>query len=130
ASSSGGFSAAGADGQSNDLIGIHAQFWRSRTPTPPESICRSGHGTATCALHLNSHDGADGTYPVQYSAVDATTGAVGAVQSSVFQLDNTPPTTTTSLSGTIVRGWYDTPVTVSFSATDGSGVGVDHTSYN
>jgi hypothetical protein len=125
-----GLTASAPNGQSNDLIEIHAQFWRSGTAVPPESICGTGKGTATCALHLNSHDGADGTYTVQYSAVNATTGAVGAVQSSVFQLDNTPPTTTTSLSGTIVRGWYDTPVTVSFSATDGSGVGVDHTSYN
>jgi hypothetical protein len=119
-----------APGQSNDLVEIHNQFWRTGTTPPPETICDSGVGTATCMLHLNSHDGADGTYTVDYSAVDAKTGAVGPLQSSVFKLDNTPPTTSTSLTGTLVRGWYDTPVTVAFSATDGNGVGVDHTSYN
>ena len=122
--------AGATNGQPNDVVEIHQRFWRSGTPAPPETICGSGKGVATCILHLNTNDGADGTYTVEYTAVDVTTGAVGAVQSSVFQVDSTPPTTTTALAGTLVRGWYDTPVTVSFSATDGSGVGVDHTSYN
>lgn len=116
-------------GHPGDLIEIHRRLWRVGTPAPPESICGSGTGTASCTLYLNTNDGLEGYYNVEYWAVDATSGAIEASQTAVFRLDNTAPTTFASLAGTFLRGWYRTPVTVTLSATDGPGVGVDHTGY-
>jgi hypothetical protein len=116
-------------GHEGDALEIHARFWRSGTPEPSESVCGTGAGTASCTLHLNTNDGADGQYTVEYWSVDTDTGAVEATQTKSLRLDNTAPTSTASLAGTFVRGWYNTPVTVTLSATDGNGVGVDHTGY-
>ncbi len=116
-------------GHEGDSLDIHAHFWRSGTPVPAESVCGSGTGTASCTLHLNANDAQDGQYTVEYWAVDTDTGAIEPPQTKMFELDNTAPTTVASLGGTLVRGWYNTPVTVTLSAGDAPGVGVDHTSY-
>lgn len=116
-------------GRSGDNIELHSRYWRTGTTPPADAVCASGTGTATCNLKLTSNDGGDGTYTIEFFAVDTTTGALGATLSPSFNLDNTPPTTTASLGGTLVRGWYNTPVNVTLSANDGAGVGVDHTTY-
>jgi hypothetical protein len=113
-------------GNASDLLEIHARFWRTGTQPPPETICGSGVGTADCTLHLDKQDGQDGQYTIEYWGVDATKGAIERTQSLSFRLDNTAPTSTASISGTFVRGWYNTPVTVTLAASDGTGVGVDH----
>jgi hypothetical protein len=117
------------NGHPNDALDIHARFWRIGSPAPSESVCGSGTGTAACTLHLNANDGFDGVYAIEYWTVDATSGAIEATQSKEFRVDNTPPTTFALLSGTFLRGWYRSPVTVTLFATDGAGVGVDHTTY-
>jgi hypothetical protein len=116
-------------GHEGDTLEIHEHFWRSGVQSPAESVCNSP-GTTSCTLHLNANDGADGQYTVEYWTVDTTTGAIEPTQTATFQLDNTAPTSSASLAGTLVRGWYNTPVTVTLSASDGAGVGVDHTSYS
>jgi hypothetical protein len=112
-----------------DSIELHARYWRTGTTAPADSICDTATGTATCNLNLNANDGADGTYTVEFFSVDTTDGAIGATKDVSFNLDNTAPTTTSSLAGTLVRGWYNTPVAVTLSGDDGTGVGVDHTTY-
>lgn len=121
-----GLTATAAAGDEGDEVDIHARFWRTGTPAPSEAVCGSGTGTATCTLHLDANDGADGQYTVEYWAVDATKNSIEPTHTASFRLDNTAPTSSASLSGTLVRGWYNTPVTVALSATDGAGVGVDH----
>jgi hypothetical protein len=116
-------------GRPNDLLEIHSRFWRTGTQPPPETICDSGFGSADCTVHLNKNDGLEGHYTVEYWGVDATTGSIEATHSEEFRLDNTAPTTSASLAGTFLRGWYRTPVTVTLAATDGAGVGVGFTTY-
>ncbi len=114
----------------NDALEIHEHYWRSGTPAPGESTCGpGGNGIVFCTLHLNANDGADGQYTLEYWSVDLNTSAIEAPQTALFMLDNTKPTTSASLTGTLVRGWYNTPVTVTLSASDGAGVGVDHTTF-
>jgi len=120
--------ATAANGQPDALV-IHERFWRSTTAMPGDSVCATGTGTASCTVHLNANDGSDGQYMLEYFAEDTTTGAVAAPQTVLFMRDDTNPTTNISLAGTLVRGWYNTPVTVTLSATDGAGVGVDRTRY-
>ncbi len=124
-----GLTATAAAGDETDLIEIHGRLWRSGTQPPPETTCGSGTGTATCTLHLNKNDGADGQYTVEYWAVDATKGSIEPTHTASFQLDNTAPASSAAIAGTLVRGWYNTPVTVTLSASDGAGVGVDHIGY-
>jgi hypothetical protein len=121
-----GLIATAPSGHEGDTLELHARFWRSGTNPPAESVCGSG---ASCTLHLNANDAQDGQYTLEYWAVDTTTNAIEAVHSAAFELDNTAPTSHADLAGTLVRGWYDTPVTVTLSAGDNPGVGVDHTSY-
>ncbi len=117
--------------QANDPLEIHARFWRAGTPEPADSTCGpGGNGVVFCTLHLNANDGADGQYTLEYWSVDTSTNAIEAPHTATFQLDDTAPTTAASLAGTLVRGWYDTPVTVSLPASDGPGVGVDHTAFS
>ncbi|MCD6468342.1 MAG: immune inhibitor A, partial [Thermoplasmata archaeon] len=48
----------------------------------------------------------------------------------VGKIDNEPPITTYSISGTMgLDDWYVSPVTITLTATDGDGSGVDHTYY-
>src|SRR5207253_30092 len=54
-------------------------------------------------------------------------GALGATASVPFTLDNTAPTTMSTLTGTPTRGWYNVSVPVALTASDGSGVGVQST---
>ncbi|MFL5946619.1 MAG: hypothetical protein ACJ74C_14440 [Gaiellaceae bacterium] len=124
-----GLATTAAAGKEADTFEIHARSWRFGSAAPSESVCGTGTGGATCTLHLDANDGFDGVYNVEYWSVDTTTGATEATQSREFRLDNTPPTTFPILSGTFVRGWYNTPVTVTLFATDGAGVGIDHTTY-
>lgn len=117
--------------QANDALEIHERFWRTGTPVPADSTCGpGGNGIVFCTLHLNANDGADGQYTLEYWSVDTNTQAIEPPQKATFRLDNTAPTTSASLAGTLVRGWYNTPVTVTLSADDGLGVGVDHTAFN
>lgn len=124
-----GLTATAANGQSGDVLDLHRRFWRSGTATPNDFVCGTGTGTASCTVHLNANDGADGQYRLEYFAEDAVTGAIEQTHTAFFMRDDTPPTTSATLAGTLVRGWYNTPVTVTLSATDGPGVGVDHTGY-
>ena len=116
-------------GQSGDTIELHARAWRTTTAAPAETVCGSGTGTAACTLHLDANDGSDGEYTLEYFSKDATTNAIEPTHTAVFRRDATRPSSSATLSGTFVRGWYNTPVTVTLSATDGAGVGVDHTTY-
>lgn len=50
-------------------------------------------------------------------------------QELTIPLDKTAPTTTASLSPAAVNGWYNNP-TVTFTASDGSGSGVDYTEFS
>jgi hypothetical protein len=113
--------------RSGDTVELHARFWREGTPAPASAVCAAAAGTASCGLHLTADDGVDGSYRVEFYAVDTTDGAFGATQSVPFTLDNTAPTTTSTLTGTTTRGWYNAAVPVSLTAYDGSGVGVDTT---
>jgi hypothetical protein len=125
-----GLTATAANGHAGDEIDLHERFWRSGTAAPSDSVCGTGTGAASCAVHLDANDGADGPYTLEYFAEDTVTGAIEPTQTALFMLDNTAPTTSASLAGTLVRGWYDTPVTVTLAPSDGAGVGVDHTSYS
>jgi len=116
-------------GHESDALEIHEHFWRSGTAVPGDSVCNAPGSTTSCTLHLNANDAQDGHYTVEFWSVDQTTGAIEPPHSATFELDNTPPTTASSLAGTLVRGWYNTPVTVTLSAGDNPGVGVDHTDY-
>jgi hypothetical protein len=116
-------------GRPNDLLEIHSRFWRVGTQPPPETICGSGFGLANCTVHLNKQDGLEGHYTVESWGVDATTGSIEATHTEEFRVDNTAPTTSASLTGTFLRGWSSTPVTVTLSATDGAGIGVGFTTY-
>ena len=116
-------------GRPNDLLEIHQRFWRTGVQPPPETTCGSGFGSADCTLHLTKQDGLEGHYTVEYWGVDATTGSIEATHTEEFRVDNTAPTTSASLAGTFLRGWYRSPVTVTLSATDGAGVGVGYTTY-
>jgi peptidoglycan/xylan/chitin deacetylase (PgdA/CDA1 family)/archaellum component FlaF (FlaF/FlaG flagellin family) len=64
------------------------------------------------------------TATVKYQAYD-NAGNAEAVNSQAIQIDTTPPDSTMSCnSGTCQSGFYNGPVSVSLSATDGSGSGV------
>jgi hypothetical protein len=124
-----GLTATAPSGHEGDALELHARFWRSGTNAPGESACGSGTGSASCTLHLNANDAQDGQYTLEYWALDTTTNAIEATHTATLLVDNTAPTTSAALAGTLVRGWYDTPVTVTLSATDGAGVGVGHSGY-
>ncbi|HYU86634.1 MAG TPA: hypothetical protein VEK80_17655 [Kribbellaceae bacterium] len=112
-----------------DTVELHAHAWRIGTPIPAVTTCGTGTGPATCSLHLTANDGADGQYLIDYYAVDTTTGAISASRVAGFTLDNSPPVTVVNFGATPVRGWYNTLGPVSLTADDGTGVGVDHTTY-
>jgi hypothetical protein len=118
------------DGRSGDAIELHARYWRDGTTPPGFTRCATGTGTATCDLHLTSNDGADGPYTVEYFSIDTTTGAISPTKRAPFTLDNTSPQTTLNFAGTPTRGWYNTLGPLTLSASDGPGVGVDHTTYS
>jgi hypothetical protein len=122
-----GLTAASDPSRPGDSITLSARYFRSGTTPPPFSSCATGTGTAGCTLHLDANDGLDGPYTVEYFATDTTTGALGATAQAFFTLDDTPPVTSAVLGGSTVRGWYNASVPVTLSATDGAGVGVDHT---
>lgn len=72
---------------------------------------------------------ADGSYSLPYYAVDIA-GNVEPARSVSFNIDNTPPSTTASPSGTPGNApWWRSVVLVTLSATDGAGVGVTGSQY-
>jgi hypothetical protein len=105
------------------LISIY-RCWRIGQPIPAPTSCLN-----LCGFEIQSNDGADGPYTLQYWSRDEGSGALEPPHTVSLTLDNTPPTTTVSLSGTLTRGWYRTPVNVALDASDGPGVGVEGTAF-
>ena len=106
--------------QAVKLLPCRLRYWRTGTTPPADTTCASGEGTATCSA-AEANDGQDGTYSVEFFSFVRTDVSIGATEDVTLNLDNTPPITTSSLSGTFVRGWYNTPVTVGLSAPDERG---------
>ena len=75
----------------------------------------------------------DGTHSVQYYSVD-NAGNVEATKSATVKIDQTPPTTTEAVTGTVGNnGWYKagSPVVLTLTATDNNGgSGVASTTYS
>ena len=74
----------------------------------------------------------DGSYTVTYYSVDAA-GNTESSQTIAFQIDATAPVTTDRLSGNVplIFNWYNTPVTVTLSASDyGSSVAATYYAVN
>jgi hypothetical protein len=74
---------------------------------------------------------AEGATTVYYYSTD-NAGNMETVKTATIMIDETPPTTTISLSGTLgLNGWYVSPVTVALTATDDfSGVSATQYSFN
>ncbi|HEY7017326.1 MAG TPA: PxKF domain-containing protein, partial [Gaiellaceae bacterium] len=70
---------------------------------------------------------ADGVHTVSFYSVD-TDGNAETAQSITLKVDLHDPTTTATLTPGLHNGWYASP-TLTLSATDGAGSGVDHISY-
>jgi hypothetical protein len=71
----------------------------------------------------------DGSHAVSFHSTDLA-GNVEPAESTAFKIDQTPPTTTSTLSGTPgANGWYTSPVSIVLAGNDGSGSGVATTDY-
>jgi hypothetical protein len=115
-----------------DNVGFQYRFHRDSTPLPtfssfpfPLHWTTTGYnvGPATANVFLNSYDGADGGYTVQYSA--QTSGGVTEPRHLTrLTLDNTPPVTTFVQPAANAQYGHSDTLALSYSVSDGSGSGV------
>ena len=93
------------------------------------STWQGASGTTSWSASWDTTAGPDGDYLVCSRAEDVA-GNREAETCITVHVDNTPPSTTTSPSGTMGNnGWWQSDVQVSLSASDGSGIGVASTEY-
>jgi hypothetical protein len=100
----------------------------------------NGAGTESTYYRINSGSwklytssftlsGPDGTYTIEFYSIDKL-GNIEGVNSQTHVLDNTPPSSSDSLSGTLGdNNWYISTVTVTLLFGDGLGSGVAATYY-
>lgn len=86
-------------------------------------------GTLSWADTWDTTSGPDGTYNLVHRSEDVA-GNQENPGSVIVHVDNTPPTTTVTLTGAEGSGgWWRSPVSVSLVAGDGNGIGVASTQY-
>jgi hypothetical protein len=101
------------------------EFYRNGALAPGTTWCGE-----PCTFYIDNYDGADGLYNLYYWAHDNGADVTEQPHFTTLALDNTAPTTNAILSGALTRGWYHSPVGIALPADDGSGIGVNGTTYS
>ena len=112
-----------ASDATSGIYRIYYRYYKQGT-TPPSWVYHEG---TSVTFTVDPSQG-PGTYIIEYYAVD-NAGNQDSTHSVIIQIDNTYPSSSHSVSGTLGQnGWYVSDVDITVTATD-TGSGVDYIAY-